>query len=155
MWYYYFSKKSGLSGSKSRKPRFLSSSFQLFYHFAPIHRLHELFGEGFGAGSFFGVEGTHRLKMEDGIGLASPAGGFLQGDPGDHAVERGQGAGEPGGVFEEQPLAGHWNPNQQGQHVARPQQEQQHRFLTGLGPGLPVLGAVVVERTVGAGLAVL
>ena len=95
-----FFKKSGLSGSKSRKPRFLSSSFQLFYHFAPIHRLHELFGKGFGAGSFFGTEGTHRLKMEEGIGLAAPAGGFLQGDPGDHAVERGQGAGEPGGVFE-------------------------------------------------------
>ena len=128
---------------------------QLRHHLAGLHRLHELPGKGFGAGSFFGAEGADRLKVEEGVGLAAPAVGFLQGDPGDHAVERGQGAGEPGGVFEEQPLAGHWNPNQQGQHVARPQQEQQHRFLTGLGPGLPVLGAVVVERTVGAGLAVL
>ena len=82
-----FFKKSGLSGSKSRKPRFLSSSFQLFYHFAPIHRLHELFGKGFSAGSFFGTEGTHRLKVEDSVGLAPTAGGFLQGDAGHHAVE--------------------------------------------------------------------
>ena len=133
----------------------LPGRLQPGHRLAGLHRLHELAGKGFGAGSLFRAEGADRLKVEEGVGLAAPAGGFLQGDPGDHAVERGQGAGEPGGVFEEQPLAGHWNPNQQGQHVARPQQEQQHRFLAGLGPRFPIFRSKVVERTVGAGLAVL
>ena len=74
----------------------LPCRLQLRRRLAGLHRLHQLPGEGFCLCSLLRAEGTDCFKVEESVGLAAPAGSFLQGDPGDHTVDRSQGAGEPG-----------------------------------------------------------
>ena len=130
---------------------YLTGVCQLRHELGGVHDLHELAPKLPGPGRFLRSERPDRLKVEQRIGLALLAGGLLQGDLRDHAADRCQGAQKPGGVFQEPGLAGDRDTHQKGDNAARPQQEQQHRFLAGFGIALAVLGTEVVVGTVGAG----